>query len=220
MSPLDYTNACWGCLSNCFHLHDGLKNMGEILLLIDNVVIELQLYIEAQRRLHLLKGFFQCTQTVICFNIPVHNSPIFGLSQHWLSHLHVFPWSVQSFHRTERERLRGKERESKPPFQALFGGHSEENQRGATLLLASRTQHPENTIPNNINQIPQHKNKIKRKEKDGMEILTLSSEKMKLSWKITGMSSFVTYKIHIHFFTFPSKGLASPPYFYCLKRKN
>ena len=111
-----------------------------------------------------------------------------------------FPRSAQSL----RKRNTEKQRERIVPFRAPFVDHSEENQKEATLLLASRTQHPANTIPNNINQTASEK----RKKIMGWswEILTFSSEKMKLSWKITGMSSFVTYKIHIHVFYFPVQG--------------
>lgn len=52
------------------YLQDGLKSMDEMFLLIDNAIIKLQLDVEAQRRVNLLKRFFKSTEGVISLNIP------------------------------------------------------------------------------------------------------------------------------------------------------
>lgn len=52
------------------YLQDGLKSMDEMFLLIDNAIIKLQLDVEAQRRVNLLKRFFKGTEGVISLNIP------------------------------------------------------------------------------------------------------------------------------------------------------
>lgn len=81
-------------------------------------------------------------------------------------------------------------------YQALFEDRKKGTQRGLTQGFSSETQYPENKNHNaHSEQIKKETKRTKKKSKGVLAWeITFSSERMKSSWKMTGQSSFVTYK--------------------------
>lgn len=52
--------------------------MGEIVLLVNDVVIEFQLDVKSQSGLDTLESFLEGTEGVVLFDVPLHNFPISG----------------------------------------------------------------------------------------------------------------------------------------------
>lgn len=77
------------------YLQDGLKDVDEIVLFVNNVVVEFQLDVEAQGRFNLLEGFLECAERVIFFNIPSYYFTVFGFPQQSFSFLSCLSlWAV------------------------------------------------------------------------------------------------------------------------------
>ena len=66
---------------------DDSKSMSKLFFFVDDMVIELQLDVEAQMGINALECILQRAERVVCFDVPSQNPPVFGLPKQWLPHL-------------------------------------------------------------------------------------------------------------------------------------